>query len=103
MIYTSQYMWTLITRGDPTFSQYPLWVACWTCGDAPFLPAGWTTWQFWQTGSTKIVGISKTLDADIFNGADEDIAPLKGATNQLATVNGQYADDREADARPERA
>ena len=53
MIYTSQYMWTRITRGDPTFAQYPLWVACWTCGDTPFLPAGWTTWQFWQTGSTQ--------------------------------------------------
>jgi GH25 family lysozyme M1 (1,4-beta-N-acetylmuramidase) len=89
MIYTSQLMWTRITRNDPGFAKYPLWVACWTC-DTPFMPAGWTTWQFWQTGSTRIVGIDKPLDADIFNGADEDIAPLKGAMKPIATVNDQY-------------
>ncbi len=89
VIYTSNYMWNLITRGDHAFKRYPLWVACWSCSQ-PTLPAGWKSWVFWQTGATTIPGIGKSLDGDVFNGTDAGIPPLESATNVITTTNGGY-------------
>jgi GH25 family lysozyme M1 (1,4-beta-N-acetylmuramidase) len=89
VIYTSNYMWNLITRGDRTFRRYPLWVACWNCSQ-PTLPAGWKSWVFWQTGTTTIKGIGQSLDGDVFNGTDAGIPPLESATNVIKAINGTY-------------
>jgi len=73
IIYTSRYMWALVTGSDATFGKQPLWVACWRCS-RPSLPVGWSSYRFWQTGAVRVPGIAGTLDGDIFNGTDAGLA-----------------------------
>jgi len=54
-------------------SQYPLWVARWNAATPLPLPTGWTTWEFWQTGSKtagSVYGAQSTfIDVDKRAGA----------------------------------
>ncbi len=51
------------------FSKDPLWVANWGVS-CPSLPAGWSTWTFWQkSDSGSVSGISGAVDLDEFNGS----------------------------------
>jgi lysozyme len=50
------------------FKDYTLWVAHYTT-DCPRIPAGWSTWTFWQNGEANTVpGIDGDADTDFFNG-----------------------------------
>ena len=81
MIYTSPTFWKN-AMGDTTWfaaNGYGMvWVAHWTTGPAPTIPAqnwggdGWTFWQYTSSGS--VPGISGRVDLDRFNGLD--LTPL---------------------------
>lgn len=83
MIYTDPGFWNGL--GADNFGDYPLWVADYPPSGVytPTLPAGWTTWDFWQyyggppSGSTDYVqvpGITTPVDLDVFNGSAEALA-----------------------------
>ena len=81
MIYASPNFWKN-AMGDTTWfatNGYGMvWVAHWTSGPAPTVPAanwggsGWTFWQYTSSGS--VPGISGRVDLDRFNGLD--LTPL---------------------------
>ena len=81
MIYASPTFWKN-AMGDTTWfatNGYGMvWVAHWTSGPAPTVPAqnwGGTGWTFWQyTSSGSVPGISGRVDLDRFNGLD--LTPL---------------------------
>lgn len=78
IIYTAAFMSDVI---GTNFSGYPLWVANYgvTC---PYMPSGWTDWQFWQTSDTgTVAGISGAVDTNLFNGT---MAQLQALTLQPA-------------------
>jgi lysozyme len=66
MIYTSiSFADTDLGTG---FGNYPLWIANYGVS-CPHIPAGWSTWAFWQnSGSGTVAGIGTTTDLDVFNG-----------------------------------
>jgi GH25 family lysozyme M1 (1,4-beta-N-acetylmuramidase) len=67
VIYASAHMWRQVIGNDTTFRRNPLWVACWGC-EPPIIPAGWTSWTFWQYGVGEIPGLNRVLDGDVYNG-----------------------------------
>jgi GH25 family lysozyme M1 (1,4-beta-N-acetylmuramidase) len=77
MIYASPTFWKN-AMGDTTWfatNGYGMvWVAHWTTGPSPTIPAqnwggsGWTLWQYTSSGS--VPGISGRVDLDRFNGLD---------------------------------
>ncbi len=81
MIYASPTFWQN-AMGDTTWfatNGYGMvWVAHWTSGPAPIVPAanwgglGWTFWQYTSSGS--VPGIGPRVDLDRFNGLD--LTPL---------------------------
>jgi GH25 family lysozyme M1 (1,4-beta-N-acetylmuramidase) len=81
LIYTSPTFWQNAMGDTAWFAMngYPMvWVAHWTTGPAPIVPAGnwggdgWTFWQYSSSGS--VPGISGRVDLDRFNGLD--LTPL---------------------------
>ncbi|MET0773485.1 MAG: GH25 family lysozyme [Candidatus Limnocylindrales bacterium] len=88
MVYTSKSMWNRVTGNDRTFGDHPLWVACWftkepsVCAPEPLLPAGWTSFDFWQHGPRVIPDPqpddpdrTRRVDGNVFQGAS--LAPYK--------------------------
>ena len=69
MIYSTADWWNTCTGNSTAFSAERLWVAAYGTSSPP-LPAGWSTWTFWQYTSTGAVpGISsKDVDHSYFNG-----------------------------------
>ena len=75
LIYTTPTFWSSSMANSDWFAQngYELWVAHWTTGSQPTVPAGdwgghgWTFWQYASTGS--VPGVSGPVDLDRFNGA----------------------------------
>jgi GH25 family lysozyme M1 (1,4-beta-N-acetylmuramidase) len=77
VIYMSPAFWVKYA-GDSTWfadnGYKVLWIAHWTTGSAPTVPAdawggnGWTFWQYTSSGS--VSGISGRVDLDRFNGTD---------------------------------
>jgi len=93
MIYTSRSMWGKVTGNDPGFGDHPLWVACWSCA-TPHIPAGWTTWDFWQHGTRTIPdpvagdpGRTRKVDGNVFRYAS--LTPWK---SRPMVVAGDAAD-----------
>ncbi len=81
LIYASPTFWTTAMADTTWFATngYPMvWVAHWTTGPAPVVPAGnwggigWTFWQYSSSGS--VPGIAGRVDLDRFNGLD--LSPL---------------------------
>jgi lysozyme len=89
MIYTSMSMWDKVTGGDATFGGHPLWVACWDC-TTPRLPAGWSTWTFWQHGPRKLPD-GRKVDGNVFGGSSSALARL---TSRPMVVAGGAATTR---------
>jgi GH25 family lysozyme M1 (1,4-beta-N-acetylmuramidase) len=67
MIYTANFFWGSYL-GNPSFTQYPLWVANYG-PSCPYLPNAWGDWQFWQySDNASVSGIPGGVDGDEFNG-----------------------------------
>ncbi len=77
-IYTAYYYWVDYGKVPLTemdyFHQYPLWIANYTTGGQPLIPAPWKSWEwlFWQftdKGDGKRWGVeSAGIDLNYFNG-----------------------------------
>ena len=66
MIYTSIFEWHTVTAGSDAFGDCPLWSAEWAKTAPLKFPPGWSTWLFWQFGSTAAGGTR--VDGDAFSG-----------------------------------
>ncbi len=68
IIYTSTTWWSECVGGNTVSGRGPLWVAAFTGTSTPgTLPAGWSTWRFWQYGTGTVSGLSGTVDLDQLN------------------------------------
>jgi lysozyme len=68
------------------FWSYPLWVASWGVS-CPALPAGWSSWTFWQKSDVGTVqGIAGAVDLDEFDGSFGDLVGLAGASGRDASA-----------------
>jgi GH25 family lysozyme M1 (1,4-beta-N-acetylmuramidase) len=82
-VYTSPNFWktSLADTGTVALNGYPLWIAHWTDGAAPLVPAanwgnhGWTFWQ-WSSKS-RVAGINTAVDADRFKGIEPTAAAIQ--------------------------
>ena len=73
VIYTTTNWWQQCTGNYPGLgATSPLWIACW-CQTAGQLPAGWTTYTFWQWTNQPI---DFPGDQDVFNGSDAQLVAL---------------------------
>ena len=69
IIYTTADWWDTCTGSAASFGADPLWVAAYGTG-SPLLPAGWSSWTFWQyTATATVPGIPGSVDADYFDGS----------------------------------
>jgi len=74
LLYTDRTFWN--TLGTEGFGGYPLWIAEYGV-TSPLLPAGWTSWTFWQSSETGTVpGVTGSTDLDLFQGSLEDLRTL---------------------------
>jgi lysozyme len=74
VIYTSADYWDRCTGGSTEFgSENPLWVAQYG-GNEPTLPAGWSSYTFWQFSPAGLVpGLFGQVDQDLYNGDESDL------------------------------
>jgi lysozyme len=78
------------------FASTPLWVANWGVS-CPQVPAGWSTWAFWQKsdmGSVK--GIPDAVDLDEFNGSLSQLPVLGGSSDGGIEAGGPDASAHDA-------
>jgi GH25 family lysozyme M1 (1,4-beta-N-acetylmuramidase) len=74
IIYTIADWWAKCTGSSTAFAADPLWVASYG-GSSPTLPAGWTSWTFWQyTSSANVSGVSVATDASYLNSSALELA-----------------------------
>ena len=74
LLYTDRTFWNSLQTEE--FSAYPLWIADYGV-TTPVLPAGWTSWTFWQSSETGTVpGVTGSLDLDLFQGSLEELRTL---------------------------
>jgi GH25 family lysozyme M1 (1,4-beta-N-acetylmuramidase) len=69
IIYTTANWWDTCTGGSTAFSADPMWVAAYGFASPP-LPAGWSSWSFWQyTSGGTVPGVDSqgTTDLDSFS------------------------------------
>ena len=67
VIYTTTHWWNTCTGSSRAFAaDHPLWIARYDAASAGTLPAGWTSWTFWQydNGTGSLPG-----DQNLFNGS----------------------------------
>jgi GH25 family lysozyme M1 (1,4-beta-N-acetylmuramidase) len=76
LVYTSPNFWktALAETQSVASAGHPLWIAHWTSGAAPLMPAAnWAgqSWTFWQwTDCVRVPGFTHCSDGDRFHGAD---------------------------------
>jgi lysozyme len=75
IIYTSIFEWQTVTGSNATFGDCRLWSAEWATTAPLKFPPGWTSWTFWQYGTTYRLG-DVTMDGDVFNGSATRLAGL---------------------------
>ena len=57
------------SAGNGSNLNCPLWLAAYVSDPAPYVPAAWSTWSFWQyTSSGSVPGVSGNVDRDAWNG-----------------------------------
>jgi lysozyme len=62
---------------DPRLAKYTLWLAHYTAGTRPRVPAPWTTWRYWQYTETGTVdGINTKCDVNRLNGGESEFKTL---------------------------
>jgi GH25 family lysozyme M1 (1,4-beta-N-acetylmuramidase) len=73
VIYSTTNWWQTCTGNYAGFgATVPLWIACW-CQTAGQLPAGWSTYSFWQWTNQQV---DFPGDQDVFNGTQEQLVEL---------------------------
>lgn len=82
VIYTTASWWNTCTGSWTGMGgKAPLWVAHWTSGSSPSLPAGFPTWTVWQYTSTgSVSGVSGDVDRNRFNGSRDRLLALANNT-----------------------
>lgn len=66
VIYTTTHWWDTCTGGSRAFAaEHPLWIARYGAPDVGALPAGWSSWTFWQYDNRG----SLPGDQNLFNGS----------------------------------
>jgi len=90
ILYTGSAFWRNTLKNSTEFSDHPLWVAHYTSGPNPLVPAAWTKWTFWQFSQQgKVAGIAGNVDLDVFNGSATDLEKFCGiAPPPLRAVAG---------------
>jgi GH25 family lysozyme M1 (1,4-beta-N-acetylmuramidase) len=69
IIYTGFYFWR-DSAGNGSNLNCPLWLAAYVSNPAPYVPAAWGTFSFWQyTSSGSVPGVSGNVDRDAWNGS----------------------------------
>ena len=77
-IYTAKYFWNYNIGAQPWASRCQLWVANYEVS-TPALPAGWTSWVFWQYSEKgNVNGIIGWCDMDKFDGTQDELNVLFG-------------------------
>ena len=75
IVYTNEGTSPVIGSG---FGSYALWVANWGAS-CPTLPAGWSSWRFWQYSATgTLEGITGAVDLDEFDGTLSELLVFSG-------------------------
>jgi lysozyme len=70
VIYTTTHWWNTCTGGSRVFAaDHPLWIARYGAPDVGALPAGWSSWTFWQYDN----GGSLPGDQNLFNGSADEL------------------------------
>ncbi|MGA3154293.1 MAG: GH25 family lysozyme [Streptosporangiaceae bacterium] len=88
VIYTPGPWWATCTGGSTAFGKTPLWVPDYSSDSSPALPAGWTTWAFWQYSSSGTVsGISDPGNVDLDQLAPGAL-PLLNPGSQASAAGG---------------
>jgi lysozyme len=75
MIYTGFYFWRDRMKSPAWSIDYKLWIANYTSGTVPLIPAPWKTWTFWQFTDRGLIA-GKPLDVNWFNGTIEEFTSL---------------------------
>jgi lysozyme len=86
-IYTMPAWWP---HPSDVFSRFPLWVAHWGVS-APRVPAPWTDWIVWQTGSGLVPGCHGPIDQNVGNFSLETLQWLAGGVNEKRSLVGRNA------------
>jgi GH25 family lysozyme M1 (1,4-beta-N-acetylmuramidase) len=83
IIYTPAAWWNLCTGSSTAFSSELLWIPSYSTSAPSTLPAGWSTWSFWQyTSAGSVPGITgNNVDLDYFDGS---LAALNAIANPRA-------------------
>lgn len=84
VIYTRTSWWDPCTASSTAFSDNLLFVSQFTSGSLGALPAGWSTFTFWQwsdAGSSP--GVASTVDLDVYNGSIDALHVLAGAPSAV--------------------
>ncbi|MFI5913097.1 GH25 family lysozyme [Dactylosporangium sp. NPDC051541] len=82
VIYTNTTWWNPCTGSNTSFGSSPLSIADYnsnTAANPTPLPAGWSTWTFWQhTDAGTVAGVKTGVDKDVFNGSAVALAAFAG-------------------------
>ncbi len=93
LIYTMQGFWNPL---GANFSGFDLWVANWDAS-SPALPAGWSSWKFWQySDHGSVPGINERVDLDVWFGSPAELAaysPQSGTSPQAPAGNNSPGGD----------
>jgi lysozyme len=83
IIYSSPGYWNSGMTGVDV-SGHDLWVANWGVSE-PKLPAGWSSWRFWQyTNQGQVTGHTGALDLNVFNGTEEELRAYAGGGGEMS-------------------
>jgi GH25 family lysozyme M1 (1,4-beta-N-acetylmuramidase) len=94
-IYTNPNWWNPCTGNSTAFATLPLDHAAYATSPGT-LPAGWSTFTFWQyTSSGTVPGISGVVDRDAFHGTLSGLATLAG--KPIASTPSDFDSDRRSD------
>jgi GH25 family lysozyme M1 (1,4-beta-N-acetylmuramidase) len=85
IIYTPTDWWNLCTGSSGAFGSDLLWIPAYSVSTPGPLPAGWSTWTFWQyTSSGSVPGITGAVDLDYMSAT----VPAITSANQVTFGTG---------------
>jgi GH25 family lysozyme M1 (1,4-beta-N-acetylmuramidase) len=91
IIYTPTDWWNLCTSDSAAFSSDMLWTPSYSSGNPSTLPAGWTSWSFWQyssSGNVPGIDVTNGVDLDTFTAVtDQETFENTPASLQIETLN----------------